>query len=551
MPEIFDLLLGSLDGNSPSWLFLVFFFGTFLSEDAACLLAGTAAANGLVGIEIAILSCLLGIFVGDLLLYAAGRAVGDRILDFRIVKRAFSEERLKRAAGWLNSNVASAVFASRLVSGLRLPTYILAGVLRSDLKKFAFYFFVAAAIWAPLIVAIASLAQTYVFPKYALLGVVLTLVVIRLIVRLANWKNRRMFVARVRRITNWEFWPLWVFYSPVIFYVIWLCIRYRRLVLTASNPSMPASGFVGESKHDIYSLIEKSPASSRHLLAYCKLPSGLTSEARFERATSLIKNERLQFPIVVKPDVGERGNGVRILQSEVELRAQMESLTEDAVIQEFANGVEASVFYFRFPTEQHGRIFSITRKEFPAVVGDGTSDLETLILRDPRAVCLAGRYFERNRDRLATIPAVGEAVQLIDIGTHSRGAIFHEGGQLRTPELERAIDHLSRGIDGFYFGRFDLRSASFAELMRGNFKVIELNGVTSESTNIYDRRYSLIDAYRILFRQWRIAFEIGAANRKLGAKCLSIREFIKLIFSKDASRKENGPAFLPKKASCA
>ena len=56
-----------------------------------------------------------------------------------------------------------------------------------------------------------------------------------------------------------------------------------------------------------------------------------------------------------------------------------------------------------------------------------------------------------------------------------------------------------------------------AEIRAGRFKVIELNGVSSEATNIYDPRGTLWAAYRTLFRQWRLAFRIGAANRALGA----------------------------------
>ncbi len=62
-----------------------------------------------------------------------------------------------------------------------------------------------------------------------------------------------------------------------------------------------------------------------------------------------------------------------------------------------------------------------------------------------------------------------------------------------------------------------------------NFKIIELNGVTSESTNIYDLKFSLTRAYRILFRQWRIACLIGAENLKLGTKPTSVFDLIKLI----------------------
>jgi hypothetical protein len=51
-----------------------------------------------------------------------------------------------------------------------------------------------------------------------------------------------------------------------------------------------------------------------------------------------------------------------------------------------------------------------------------------------------------------------------------------------------------------------------------DFTVIELNGVTSESTNIYDPSWSLGRAYRTLFRQWAILFRIGSENRRRGQR---------------------------------
>jgi hypothetical protein len=59
-----------------------------------------------------------------------------------------------------------------------------------------------------------------------------------------------------------------------------------------------------------------------------------------------------------------------------------------------------------------------------------------------------------------------------------------------------------------------------------NLKIIELNGVTSEATHIYDPKLSLFDAYRVLFQQWRIAFEIGALNRKRGVRPASVRGLV-------------------------
>ena len=36
--------------------------------------------------------------------------------------------------------------------------------------------------------------------------------------------------------------------------------------------------------------------------------------------------------------------------------------------------------------------------------------------------------------------------------------------------------------------------------------IIELNGVTSEATNLYDPTWSLLRAYQLLFKQWHILF---------------------------------------------
>ncbi len=203
----------------------------------------------------------------------------------------------------------------------------------------------------------------------------------------------------------------------------------------------------------------------------------------------------------------------------------------DLILQEFARGEEVSIFYYRRPHEPRGQIFSITEKQFPTVVGNGVSTTEELILKDPRAVALAKKYIEHNKDRIDRVPAVDEVVRLIDIGTHSRGAVFLDGGWLKTAALESKIDEICRSFKGFYFGRFDIRVRTHADLQLGhNMKIIELNGVTSESTNIYDPRYSLMDAYRILFRQWRLAFEIGAENSMLGARQTGVIDLLRLGF---------------------
>ncbi len=535
MPEFFQIIFGTEPAISAAGIFFAVLLGTFVSEDAACLAAGTAAASGHINLTAAIAACFIGIFAGDMMLYAVGRLLGTRVFENRIVRRFISPETVNKAQRWLSGNVASAILLSRFISGLRLPTYLAAGSLRTDIRKFALFLLVAAAIWTPLLVSAAAYSQTWLFSGYAILGMIVLLLTFRLGRRLATWRGRRLFVGRLKRLINWEFWPIWLFYSPVVLYVLLLSLRHRSLTaFTAANPAFPAGGFKGESKEQIYRALDRAEAGDM-LPRFVLIGSDDPQPSKLKTAWRFMDENDLNFPIVLKPDVGERGKGVMILNSLDELTNALENTTEDVILQEFFAGEEVSVFYYRFPDAASGRIFSITQKRFPSVIGNGLSTVEELILADSRAVAMANSYFERNREWLDRVPAAGAAYRLIDIGTHSRGAVFLDGERLRTPALEAAIDDICRRIEGFHFGRFDIRVESFERLRMGQgLRIIELNGVTSESTNIYDPRFSLADAYRVLFRQWRLAFEIGAANIMRGATPATVRELLLLAAGRPA-----------------
>ncbi len=104
------------------------------------------------------------------------------------------------------------------------------------------------------------------------------------------------------------------------------------------------------------------------------------------------------------------------------------------------------------------------------------------------------------------------------------------GNALQTPAIEAAFDRISKGFPGFYFGRYDIRTPSLEAFKEGTpFKIVELNGVTSEATHIYDPQQSLRGAYRVLMRQWRLAFEIGAQNVKRGATPARLRDLARLL----------------------
>jgi membrane protein DedA with SNARE-associated domain len=511
---------------------------TFVSEDLTCIGTGILVAQGRISFLLGAVACFFGIFVGDVLLFFAGRYFGRPVLKRAPLKWFVRARDVERSSAWFSRRGMAVIFTSRFVPGARLPTYFAAGLLDTSFRRFALYFLLAGLVWAPLLVGLSgavggevlksALVQGQTVFVKALATAFAVFVAVKLIVRLSNYKSRRLLLSKWRRLTRWEFWPASIFYAPVILYVALLALKRRSLTLfTSANPRIVAGGFVGESKSEIL----KGLSDSADLVARASLiESALDAEARRRRVRSFMTDNRLSFPVVLKPDMGQRGSGVAVVRSEAELNDYLGRTRVDTIVQEYVPGSEFGLFYYRRPSEERGRIFSITEKRFPIVTGDGASTLEHLILKDPRAVCMARYYFDKQGERLLDVPAEGEQVQLVEIGTHCRGAIFLDGARVKTAALEEAIDRVSKGFEGFYFGRFDVRAPSIDEFKRGtNFKIIELNGVTSEATHIYDPKNGLFAAYKVLFKQWRVAFEIGAENRARGVKPASIRLLVRLI----------------------
>lgn len=529
------LLGGALDG-ALAWRMLLIAAATLVSEDATCVATGLLIAQGGIGFVAGTFACFAGILAGDLLLFAAGRTLGRRALDTRPLRRMVTPQAVERASAWLERRGPAVILLSRFAPGMRLPTYVAAGVLRTRALVFVGWFAVAAALWTPVLVALARHGgarldvSTDPASVLTLLGAGLALVAaFRIVPPLLTHRGRRLAVGRWRRLCSWEFWPLQVFYVPIAAYVVWLAVKYRSLLLpTAVNPAIPGGGFAGESKIDILrALAVAAPECS--LRATC-IPAELSAAGRSALAAEFLAREGFAFPVVLKPDVGERGSGVTFVRSRDALHAALAECDADTILQEHAPGLEFGIFYVRHPGDAHGRIFSITEKVLPTLGGDGRRTIEQLILDDERAVCMARTHLARFAARLDEVPAEGAVVPLVEVGTHIRGAIFRDGARFLTPALEDAIDRVGRGYDGFFFGRYDVRVPSAADLMAGRgLRIVELNGLTAEATHVYQPGTPLRTAYRVLFEQWRIAFAIAAANRARGAQPATLRQLARLV----------------------
>ncbi|MDT8389941.1 MAG: VTT domain-containing protein [Lentisphaeria bacterium] len=525
MPRLLEIGQSTFTGDGGSVVTLVTAIALatfFVSEDLTCIVCGLLVARATIPLLPTLTACLVGIWLGDLLLYAVG-TLGKRVFARRPLRWWIRPGAIEAGEQWFARRGSLAVFLGRFVPGARLPTYVAAGVLRMAPGRFATYTALACLVWVPLLFMTSilvgsealALAQGYGrLARFALIpAVIAAWLVARIVPGLLTWRGRRQLLGAWRRWRRWEFWPPWLFYPPVIGWILLLLIRYRGAnVFTAVNPAMPAGGFIAERKSDILAALAAAGATPAR---FAIIPEAADNE-RVAGVKNFMEEQRLDFPLVLKPERGQRGQGVEIVRSNTALADYLARVPGELVAQEYVAGHEYGVFYIRHPESGQGRVFSVTEKVFPELTGDGTRTLEELILADPRAVCMASHYLKVNRNRLGTVVPMGESVRLVDIGTHCRGAIFLDGGRLVTPGLLDRLDAIGMAYEGFFFGRYDVRAESPEAFSEGRFTILELNGLTSEATHIYDPRHSLGYAYRILFEQWRLAFEIGAANRARG-----------------------------------
>lgn len=498
---------------------------TFVSEDLTCVATGLLIHARQLHWFVGLAACTLGILAGDAGLWLMGRTLGRAALRIRWVASRLPAERVDQLGVWFDRRGWSAVLAARFLPGTRFPVYVAAGILGRRVDRFLLWALLAALLWTPLLVLSAALLGPVVeAPLRRLLGanwlafalaILLIVVAFRGMMEFSSTYRRAALVARLSRLWRWEFWPAWLFYLPLGPWLAWLALRHYSLrAPLAANPGIShGGGVVGESKSEILA----------HLPAEWIVPTALLSaddlERRLQQLTELMRARDWQFPLILKPDVGQRGAGVRLVRDTDDARRCLAEIPETLIAQRYHPGpYEAGIFYYRFPDDARGRIFSITDKLFPLVVGDGMSSIEALIWRDGRLRMQARVFLARlGAHGAARVPAAGERVPLAIAGNHCQGTLFRDGSHLITPQLEARIDAIACGFSGFYFGRFDVRYSDVDEFRAGrDLAIVELNGSTSESTNIYDPTWSLWRAYRVLMRQWAVLFAIGAQNLKRG-----------------------------------
>ena len=246
---------------------------------------------------------------------------------------------------------------------------------------------------------------------------------------------------------------MWLVYFPVSFFYIYLAIKSRSFFFfSAANPSIETGGMFFESKWSIFKLMPKE-----------YYPATILAKDSDDAEMILAKMEAagIKFPVIAKPDRGERGWAVKKICSATDLVDYRTAMKVDFLIQAYVGyPFEFSIFYYRNPNNETGKITSVTLKKLLTITGDGYSTIDDLIKRNNRFFLQYKKLQKNKQIDFNRVLESGEQEVLVPYGNHVLGTMFLDYNHIIDDELIHTFDMISKKIPGFYFGRFDLRCSS-------------------------------------------------------------------------------------------
>jgi len=238
-------------------------------------------------------------------------------------------------------------------------------------------------------------------------------------------------------------------------------------------------------------------------------------DSSFTDVISMVARKGVSYPLIAKPNNGERGKGVEKIANEEELRDYFMSHVGELLIQEFIDSKhELGVLYYKHPHTGEGHITSIVQKGFLKVTGNGKKTLRQLILNNTRSRLRKNYLFHKFSRVLDDVVPKDEVLFLEPVGNHCRGTEFINGQNLINAQLISVFDEISQSIHGFDYGRFDIKVEDIDAMYKGEgIKIMEINGVNAEPAHIYDRSYTLLGAYKVIKKHFDIMYFIAMSRQ--------------------------------------
>ncbi|MEM7359516.1 MAG: ATP-grasp domain-containing protein [Pseudomonadota bacterium] len=318
---------------------------------------------------------------------------------------------------------------------------------------------------------------------------------------------------------KYEFWHPRVFELPFYIYLGWQCLINGVSIRTLAKANYALDhGEIG-----LGSKLDSQLAFNQDYF----LPSTLVSEDLSDEEKQAFIHQFVEehgYPVILKSNMGCVGKGIAKVNDAADVEKFTPLLMGDYILQKFTPfNYECGVFYVRMNGKP--RITGVNKKHFPTVVGNGRDTILTLAQQHPRYT----QHWDSFLQDIDTseVLAENQEKRLSFIGSHTLGCKFTDDTHLVTPELEKAIFHLFESQPGFNFGRVDVKCENEAAFQRGEFVVIEVNGVASLPTNMFDPKFSVWQAYKIFFEHGKYLVKIAREHRHQPMELLSYLDVMK------------------------
>ena len=322
-----------------------------------------------------------------------------------------------------------------------------------------------------------------------------------------------------------EFWHPRIFEIPYYLYLGWQCLLNGVGIKSLAKANYCLDhGEIGLGSKYVTQLV-----FDQSLFLPTVLVKGEDSDEA-KRAQIQLFAASHGYPFILKSDVGCVGKGIRKVRVEQELDEVIPLLLGDYILQKFTPyQYECGIFFTRQKGIGHdgGSITGINRKHFPAVLGNGVDDIGVLARKHERF----NHHWQSFLQYLdvSRVPSVGEEVCLSFIGSHTLGCKFTDDSDLLTPALESTILDFFATQPGYNFGRVDVKAKDEASLQRGEFVIIEVNGVASLPTHMFDPKYSIRESYRIFLSHAKSLVAIAKQNKAQNMNLLSYKAIIERV----------------------
>lgn len=267
----------------------------------------------------------------------------------------------------------------------------------------------------------------------------------------------------------------------------------------------------GEPKKEMYDLLPDN--------LYPATFNVLPSES-FDKIKEMLKKNNIQYPFIVKPEVGCQGILFRKIDREEELQNYHSKIPVEYIVQELVHyPMEVSVFYIRHPKDEKGTVTGFLHKIPLQVTGNGKDTLEDLVKHHPKGQKRLGEMYSKHKERWHEIIPAGEKYMLSYAANHSRGAHFIDLKEHIDDKLVAIFDEISHRVNDFFYGRYDIMCSNVEDLKNGkNFTILEYNGCGAEPNHFYDTGYTLTGAYREILKHWKALYSICKYNSEQGIK---------------------------------